>query len=85
MNIIEIGLCIFVLILIIQVYLLGRAIKTMRGEYTKINTDIVKLGLYQLEQYKLNEQVIQKIIQLEEKDFYRNIDFLKKSGKLGEA
>jgi DNA polymerase III delta prime subunit len=85
MNIIEIGLCIFVLILIIQVYLLGRAIKTMQGEYTKINTDIVKLGLYQLEQYKLNEQVIQKIIQLEEKDFYRNIDFLKKSGKLGEA
>jgi hypothetical protein len=85
MNIIEIGLCIFVLILIIQVYLLGMAIKTMRGEYTKINTDIVKLGLYQLEQYKLNEQVIQKIIQLEEKDFYRNIDFLKKSGKLGEA
>jgi DNA polymerase III delta prime subunit len=57
----------------------------MQGEYTKINTDIVKLGLYQLEQYKLNEQVIQKIIQLEEKDFYRNIDFLKKSGKLGEA
>jgi hypothetical protein len=85
MNIIEIGLCIFVLILIIQVYLLGRVIKTMQGEYTKINTDIVKLGLYQLEQYKLNEQVIQKIIQLEEKDFYRNIDFLKKSGKLGEA
>lgn len=85
MNIIEIGLCIFVLMLIIQVYLLGKIIKTMQREYAKINADIVKLGLYQLEQYKLNEQVIQKIIQLEEKDFYRNIDFLKQSGKLGEA
>lgn len=85
MSILEIGICIFIVILIIQVHYLTRQLKKLEEERIKINTDLAKLALYQLEQYKLNEQVIKKIQEIDERDLYRNIDFLKQSGKLGEA
>ena len=85
MSIFEIGVCIFIVILIIQVHYLTKQLKKLEEERIKINTDLAKLALYQLEQYKLNEQVIKKIQEIDERDLYRNIDFLKQNGKLGEA
>ena len=85
MSIFEIGVCIFIIILIIQAHYLTKQLKKLEEERVKINTDLAKLALYQLEQYKLNEQVIKKIQEIDERDLYRNIDFLKQNGKLGEA
>ena len=85
MTYVVIGLCLIVVVLIIQVNILDKQLKNLEEERIRINTDLAKLALYQLEQYKLNEQVIKKFQEIEEKDMYRDINFLKQAGKLGEA
>lgn len=85
MTYVVMGLCLIVVVLIIQVNILDKQLKKLEEERIRINTDLAKLALYQLEQYKLNEQVIKKFQEIEEKDLYRDINFLKQAGKLGEA
>ena len=85
MTYVVVGLCLIVAVLIIQVNYFDRQLKKLEEERLKINTDLGKIALYQLEQFKLNEQIIKKIQEMDEKDLYRDINFLKQSGKLGEA
>ena len=47
--------------------------------------DYAKIVKFQLEQVNLNEQIIKKFTELDEKEVMRNLYDLKRNNKLGEA
>jgi hypothetical protein len=55
-------------------------------EIMEIHTqDYTKIVKFQLEQIRLNEEIVKKFNQLDEKEMMRNLYDLQRNNKLGEA